>query len=405
MNDFFRQIRQAFPLNRGRSLARKVNSAFNQLLVILKRGEYVFAERQRAERDRAEFLEQNRDTQVDQNVARNTDNRRANRLLWLVWIFEAILSYKGIQYLTDHFTGIPSSWWFLILPAGLAFASFAIYGSIMMNHFAQRFRQGNFATYAFLRAASYALVFIIPICNMLEAYESHGGPDGSSFTIALNWALVLITIFFHTSLVTMSNVFITAKNSKVALAELAKKDHALRKVESEVRALNTSFFNAKGVFSQRAREFVAGFKEIEGQNAEAARQLLYLLNNFTIWIINNKVYQHQVLPYHANKNGQPVVETEYFDPKLNSLVAGWDQLSSVTAYGGNGQDGELRGPAHPALEIPGGGPQSDGEQHVLQNTEDVLAAGDNVVNDGQDHSQLAEPILDSLEPNPNDKTL
>jgi hypothetical protein len=403
MNDFFREIRQAFLANRVRSLARKLNSAFNQLLVILKRGEYVIAER--AERDRAEFLEQNRDTQVDQNVARNTDNRRANRLLWLVWIFEAVLSYKGIQYLTDHFTGIPSSWWFLILPAGLAFASFAIYGSIMMNHFAQRFRQGNLATYALLMAASYALVFIIPICNMLEAYESHGGPDGSSFTIALNWALVLITIFFHTSLITMSNVFITAKNSKVALAELSKKDNALKKIESKVRALNTSFFNAKEIFSQSAREFVAAFMEMEGQNPELARKLLYLLDNFTIWMVNNKVFQHQVLPYHGNEQGQPVVEMDYFDPKLTTLVRGWDQLSSMSVYNTNGQDGELPSAVHPTMELPDNERQPDNGQQRDETADEVRSGQEGWGSDGEDAPPSSDPLVDPTEPNPNEKIL
>lgn len=403
MKNLFRQLRLTLMVYRVRSLARKANSAFKELLSILKRGEYVFAERHRAERERAVFLEQNGDTQVDQNVARNTDNHRANRLLWLTCFFEAILSWKGLQYLLDHLVGISDPR--IIVPSAAGFALFAVYGSIIMNHFAKRFQQGSFTQYVFLTAASYALVFIIPVCNMLEAYESHGGPDGSPLTIALNWALVLITLYFHTSLVTMSSVFITAKNSKVALAELARKDNALRKAESGVRALNNSFFSAKGVFSQKAREFVAGFKELQDQNAEAARRLLYLLDNFTIWMVNNKVYQHQVLPYHGNEQGQPVVEMDYFEPKLKTLVRGWDQLSSVTVYNRNDQDGELSGAAHSTMELPDNEQQPDNDQHRDDTTDDVRSGQDRMGNNGEDTPPNGAPLVDPTEPNPNDKVL
>lgn len=403
MSNFFRQLRLTLLVIRVQSFARKANNAFKELLGILKRGEYVFAERQRAERDRAEFLEQNRDTQVDQNVARNTDNKRATRLKWLAFGLEGILSFKGLGYLLDQFIGPPP--FILTFPLAICFAAFAIHGSILLNHFARRFRGGNLALFVFLIVASYALVPIIPFCNMLEAYQSNGGPDGSSFALALNWALVLITLFFHTSLVTMSNVFITAKNSKVALRELASRDNALRRAESEVRDLNNSFVNAKGIFSQKAREFVAGFKDLQEQNAQTAGRLLYLLDNFTIWMINNKVYQHQVVPYHANEQGQPVVETNYFDPKLNALVKGWDQLSSVTVYNRNDQDAGLSGTIHPAMELPDNGQQPDSEQNRPEPHDDIPGNLDRERHNGQDNHSGNDPMIDPTEPNPNDKVL
>jgi len=403
MLKFFQQLRLAVLVMRVRRFARKANAAFKDLLGILKRGEYVFAERQRAQRGRTEFLEQNRDTQVDQNVARNTDNKRAWVLLILTCFFEGVLSWKGLQYLLDHLVGITDPRF--IMPAAAAFAMFAVYGSMIVNHFAKRFREANFIQYVYLSAASYALVFVIPICNMLEAYESFGGPDGSSFTIALNWAIVLITVFFHTSLVTMSNVFITAKNSKVAIKILAAKDNALRKAELGVQALNNSFFSAKGMFSQKAREFVAGFKELQGQNAEAAHRVLYLLDNFTIWMINNKVYQHQVLPYHANEQGQPVVETSYFDPRLDALVTGWDQLSSVTVYRGNRQDDELPDTDHPTMELPDNERHPDNNQHADENTDGVGLRPDNMGNDGEVSPPNDDPPADPTDPNPHDKIL
>jgi F0F1-type ATP synthase assembly protein I len=403
MNDFFREIRQAFLANRVRSLARKLNSAFNQLLVILKRGEYVIAERQRAERDRAEFLEQNREMQIDQNVVRNTDNKHAYKILWATSFLEGVLSWKGMQYLMDHFAGVTNL--IVIIPSAAGFALSVIYMSIVMNHFAKRYRQESFSRFVFLTIASYVLIFIIPVCNLLEAYQSNGGPDGDPYIIALNWVLVLVTLYFHSALITMSSVIITAKNSKVALAELSKKDNALKKIESKVRALNTSFFNAKEIFSQSAREFVAAFMEMEGQNPELARKLLYLLDNFTIWMVNNKVFQHQVLPYHGNEQGQPVVEVDYFDPKLTTLVRGWDQLSSMNIYNTNGQDGELPGAVHPTMELPDNERQPDNGQQRDETADEVRSGQEGWGSNGEDAPPSSDPLVDPTEPNPNEKIL
>lgn len=399
MKNFFQQLRFVLLVIRVRGFARKVNAAFEQILGILKGGEYVFAELQRAERDRTEFLEQNRDMQVDQNVARNTDNKRARTQLRVTFIVEAIFSFKGIQYLFGHFTGVFDPR--VVLPAGFAFAYFAVYCGIITNHFAKQYQQTDLVRFSFLTVSSYLLVLIIPICNLLEAYES----KSSEYVIALNWALVLIIFLYHTSLVTMSNVFITAKNSKIALAELARKDSALRKAESGVQALNNSFLTAKGIFSQKAREFVACFKELQEQNAEVARRVLYLLDNFTVWVINNKIYQHQVLPYHANEQGQPVVETSYFDPRLNALVAGWDQLSSVTVYRANGQDDELSDTVHPTTELRDNGRRPDNNQQGDENTNGVGLRPDSMGNDGEDSPLNDSPPIAPTDPNPNDKIL
>ncbi|MGA3286371.1 MAG: hypothetical protein ABSD46_02980 [Bacteroidota bacterium] len=333
LKNIFQKIRIALLKIKAKSLASATTQCFSKMLEILKDGEYVIAEQRKGVRDRQEYIDQNRDTQVDKNVARNTDNRRANILLSLTFVFESVFSFKGIQYLLDHFTGLSSL--FVVLPAGLAFASFAIYSSITLNYFAKRYREENRIIFVFLTTVSYGLVFIIPACNMLEAYESNGGPGGSHYAIILNWVLVSITLAFHTALVTMSNIFITAKNSKVALAELAKIDNALIKADAKVHTLNASFLDAKNIFSTKAKNFVARFKELQSQDSGAAQQVLYLVDNFTIWMIN-KVMQHQLLPYHANEKGQPEVEFKYFDPINNSYVLAFDELSLVTRYNANG---------------------------------------------------------------------
>ena len=56
---------------------------------------------------------------------------------------------------------------------------------------------------------------------------------------------------------------------------------------------------------------------------------LTILGNFIVYMINNKVQYHAVLPYLANENGQPVVENRFYAGQQNHIVEAWDHLSTI----------------------------------------------------------------------------
>jgi hypothetical protein len=346
-------------------LAEKLTDRFDEVQNILRKRENILAEQLKLSKDRKQFLQQNGNAQVDQNVERNTDVKRARKLLWWVFGFEAILSYKGTSYLADQFVGL--SQWYFIIPIASIFAAFAIGASIKLNHFAQRFRKTNLLKHIFLVIGSYVLVFIIPTCNILEAYES----KSTDLVLILNWALVTITILFHSSLITMSKIFIDAENSRAAISLLRQKDNALENIDKKMLKISETFTHAKNSFSNTARQFVSNFKQLQEENTVIAKQMMYKLDNFIIWIINNKVMHHRILSYHANENGQPEVELKYFLPENNSIIQVWDQLSTVTVIQNDINPGnELTdGTNNQRDELTGGETATPGETDELPNSE------------------------------------
>ena len=62
-----------------RGLAMQTSQDFDYLQKVIKDGEYVMADHQKVVNDREQFLRDNAETQVDQNVSRNEDNKRANK--------------------------------------------------------------------------------------------------------------------------------------------------------------------------------------------------------------------------------------------------------------------------------------------------------------------------------------
>lgn len=403
--DRFKELKMKFKKTKLDSSGKKLNKSSNKLYYEIRKHDQLSDEYQRLGRERDKLLEDNPNLQLNMNIAMNADNRRANLFLWLVWIFEAFLSFKGTAYLADHFMGIPSSWWFLILPFGLAFASFAIYGSIIMNHFAQKFKNDNIIKYTFLKIGSYVLIFIIPVCNILEAFESHGGSDGSSFAFILNWLIILITIILHTSIITMSNIFISAKNSKVFSAKLNKQNNLLRKVENKLQNTKTSFDRARDKFVQKAKDFVTKFVELYKQNSEIAQLSLYYLDNFTIWMINNKIYQNKVLPYHTNELGQVVIETDFFDQNLMSYVKTYDQLLTIKNVSNDGHDSKLLSAPKRDIEFVNNN-QSSNQIDYISQINDVPLSNGNVNDVNPDNYSKNDDIqMDLFETNKNDKTI
>jgi len=308
-------------------LAKSVKKQFDKIAQSLLDNNHVMEDKQKADKDYAEFVEQNKGLRVDQNVELNTDNKRANQLKLATFAFEAVLSFKGIAYLSDHFTGF--SLWYFMIPLGMAFAAFAINGSLTLRHFAESYSGRNLGMYLFLVVASYSLILIIPVCNLFEASESYNHTRSAQFTLTLNWILVLITVTFHAALVTMHNVFTLAIRSKEAMKSLAVKESTARNASQKARSYAMSFMQAKNDFAGSAGLFASKFNRLRGINEKEAMNSLTILGNFIVYMINNKVQYHAVLPYLANENGQPVVENRFYAGKQNHIVEAWDHLSTI----------------------------------------------------------------------------
>ncbi len=383
----------------AKKFAEQTKTRFETLEGVIKTGEYVMQDHQKITQDREQFLRDNADTQVDQNVNRNTDNKRANYLLAGVMLIGTIFSVKGLQFFFGSFYAAVSLW--VIIPIAMFLAMVLVMGSIYFNQFAERYRGVNLLVYIHAKAAAYIIVLFLPVVNLIEGFNSHYDQT----VMALNIFACIVDVAAHTALVSMSNTFITAENSRKAIKILHDKDKAQRKADISLRSLNGEFTGAKNGFTNVATKFVHAYKQLEAENAEAARRVMFMLSNFLIWMINNKVMQHAILPYHANENGQPVVELNYFTPENDAIRRGWDQLSAVNGYTSTPQN----------LEIPEVNPQpqvltnGNGQQNQEQNNGDTNNGNPEQRNTQQENNQEQPQdyatVLDDTNPNPNDKSL
>jgi uncharacterized membrane protein HdeD (DUF308 family) len=383
---------------RTRKLAEQATQDFDNLQKTIKGWEYEIAEHQKIVNDREQFLRDNSDTMVDQNVRRNSDNKRAYMLLTGVMLIGCVLSVKGLKFFFGEFYASISL--FMIIPVALILAGVMVVGSIYLNNFSNRFRVENgeqsFVFYQ-LKAAAYAMVLFIPSMNLLEGFDSNYRP----VVMALNIVGCTIDIILHTSLVSMSNVFTTAEDSKRAIKIMRLKDKALAAADKKLRAFNDTFIRVKTMFTRSAKQFVINYKELQAKNAESAANTLFLIDNFTIWMINNKVMQHALIPYHADENGHPVVELKYFTPEQDSIRHGWDVLSTVHVETTNNQQAAILNGQRQFPDITEGNDQQQRiqEQASIENTPIQDIESEQTVNHPEDYSTIMDNI------NPNDKIL
>lgn len=405
LNNFMQDVKMLFSPAAQRQeyetkkFAEQTKAQFEKLEGVIKTGEYVMQDHQKATQDREQFLRDNADTQVDQNVSRNTDNKRANYLLTGVMLIGTIFSVKGLQFFFGSFYAAVSLW--VIIPIAMFLAMVLVMGSIYFNQFAEKYRRVTLLVYFHAKAAAYIIVLFLPIVNLIEGFNS----QYDQTVMALNIFACIVDVAAHTALVNMSKTFITAENSRKAIRILRDKDKSQRKADISLRSLNGEFIGTKNRFTNVATKFVHAYKQLEAENAEAARRVMFLLSNFLIWMVNNKVMQHAILPYHANENGQPVVELNYFTPENDVIRRGWDQLSTVNGYTSTPKN----------LEIPEVNPEpqvltnGNGQQNQDQINTDANNINTEQRNPRQETNQEQpldyEAILDETNPNPNDKSL
>jgi len=311
--------------------AWEVNKSFQTLSETIKEGEFINAEYQRVSDDNDRFLKDNTENWGNQNVNRKQDIKRAYWLLTGVMLLSSILAVKGLMFFFEEFYGNLSL--FIIVPIALILAMVFVIGSIYLNTFAISFREENSWIFYHLKTAAFALILFIPSMNLLEGLNS----QYSTYVMALNVIAIVIDIILNTALVTMSNVFIVSENAKSAKKEIMKRTKAKRSADQTIRSFNVRFLNRKNIFANAAKQFTFNFKKLKVISPTAAADILYLCDNFVIWMINNKVFDHLVLPYHTNKDGRPVIEDVFFSPEQDTIRQSFDNLSKVKLYNNNQQ--------------------------------------------------------------------
>lgn len=376
-----------------RGLALQATQDFDNLQKIIKESEYVVADHQKVFNDREQFLKDNAETQVDQNINKNEDNKRAQYILWVVVSIASVLSVKGLRFFLGEFYASVNM--LMILPMAFFLAYFIVHGSIYINNFLGSYKGKNTFIYYQLKVFAYAMVLFIPAMNLLEGFESNYRP----VVMSLNIVGCIIDVILHTSLVSMSNVFTTAENSKKAIKILRFKDKAIAIADQKLRAFNAVFMKEKAVFTNSTKQFVSSFVELQIINSKVATNTLLLLDNFTIWMINNKVMQHALIPYHADENGHPVVELGYFTSEQDTFRLGWDNMSRVNVNNSDAQSEQVLNGQRQVTELPADNDTQQNAQNQVEAEYPQLLEVDQIENQPADY----DVMLDNV--NHNDKTL
>jgi len=307
-------------------MAKRVKKEFAILEQTIKEGGYVVEDHVRTAKDRDDFLQDNTETRIDQNIGRNKDVERARWLMLGVVVMCLIFSVKSVSFLFGSLYSVSSLW--VIVPIALLLATFIVIGSIYLNHFADQFREKNFMQYLLCKSAAYIIILFLPLMNLIEGYDS----QYSEAVMILNAFICFIDVVAHTALVTMSTVFIMAEDTGRAIKQLRKKDKALYAADLKLRALNARFIRVKNQFSDEATSFVRVIKNLEEINNKAAEMVMLELSNFHIWMINNRVFQHAVLKHHTDAEGRLIVEPKWVEASNDGIRIGFDQLSRLQGY-------------------------------------------------------------------------
>jgi len=323
-------------------MAKRVKKEFAILEQTIKEGGYVVEDHVKTAKDRDDFLQDNTETLVDQNIGRNKDVERARGLLVGVVVMCLIFSVKSVSFLFGSLYSVSSLW--VIVLIALFLATFIVIGSIYLNHFADQFREKNFMQYLLCKAAAYIIILFLPLMNLIEGYDS----QYSKAVMVLNAFICFIDVVAHTALVTMSTVFIMAEDTGRAIKQLRKKDKALYAADLKLRALNARFIRVKNQFSEASTSFVQAIKKLEETNKQTAAHVMLELSNFHIWMINNRVFQHAVLKHHTGDDGRMIVEPKWGESNNDATRIGFDQLSRLQGYDDTAQQSPI------GLNLPGG---------------------------------------------------
>ena len=162
--------------------------------------------------------------------------------------------------------------------------------------------------------------------NLFEGLNSHY----TEFAMALNLFAVLVDIILNIALISMWDMFTLAENAIKAKKIISKKQREIQRVEHKANVSYSNILKSRYAFRFAAKKFISDFKDLQDKYPKATSNILNLLDNLTIFMINNKVFQHAILPYHTNEAGNPVVESQYFTSNGNSLSDAYDLFEKTT---------------------------------------------------------------------------
>ncbi len=300
-----------------------MNQKWDQLTTTLKKYKELDKKYQEMLTDSKKFYSDNTEDYATRNVAVSKNFSRSKWLLTGVLVISSALAVKGLKYFINIFYGpLPV---LMIYLFAFIFAWLIVTGSIYMHSFAGEYRNKSLGIFYLLRIAAFLLILFVPAMNLMEGFDS----NYSTFVMILNIFGIIVDVTANAALVSMSGFFVQAENAKKAKSIIRNKLKVQNDVEQEMQDLSINFKSQKDAFESAAREFVHEFKKLELNHPVIAADIMFLLGNFIIWMINNKVYMHAVLNYHSNQLGSPVVEQEFFSPDENRLRMAYEELGRI----------------------------------------------------------------------------
>ena len=307
-----------------RNSAWRLNDSFEHLFDTIKEAGPAQSNNKKVQNDYERFLLDNTVDYENQNVSRNQNFKRAIFFLTVAMIISSSLAIKGLQFLFSEFYG-PVPLLFLIIIA-LILSGLIVIGSIILSASAEGYRENKYQVFIIAKVAAIVLVLFVPMTNLFEGLNSHY----TEFAMALNLFAVLVDIILNIALISMWDMFTLAENAIKAKKIISKKQREIQRVEHKANVSYSNILKSRYAFRFAAKKFISDFKDLQDKYPKATSNILNLLDNLTIFMINNKVFQHAILPYHTNEAGNPVVESQYFTSNGNSLSDAYDLFEKTT---------------------------------------------------------------------------
>ncbi len=305
------------------ALIGDVNRKWDSLRTTLLNADGIYRNYQAVTEQNSRFYADNSEDYNSQSIVRQQNHKRLNWLLAVVMVITSLLAIKGLKFFLDSFYGpVPT---LIVLFVAITLALLIIKASIYINTIANSFRENNIWVFYFLKFASFLFILFIPAMNLFEGFQSSYTP----IVMALNIFAILIDVIINAVLVLMSNSFAVAENAKQAKKTITIKMEQLATAEKAMQVLKAEFKLRNDALSSTARELVYDFKKFEVSYPKTAANLLFLLDNATIWVINNRIFENAVLSYHTDEQGRPVIEKQYFTERGDLIRAAYDELSKV----------------------------------------------------------------------------
>jgi hypothetical protein len=307
------------PEQRAVGYAHRVKKDYQKAENLLLEAKSTQTDYLEAQKDLEDFLNDNSELVLDQNVSQRKEFIRSGFLVFCVMAYSLLFGIKGVKFMLQEFVGWNQPWVYIVVTFILA--GIFITASIYFRSFADRKTGYN---RMFLILTSYIFVLTIPVANVLEVYDSKYAPTITAIIVFI----CIVDVLIHSALLSMYSNIIAGKDNKKAASLAKKKNARVNKLRKKLERLQSKFFNLRAKLTESTTNFCLAYRELADSNPERAIVIILLLTNFQIFVVNNKIMGHKILPYHADANGSPSIEMRYFNPTEDQLRGTWDFMSS-----------------------------------------------------------------------------